>query len=68
MEERRRPYPYRPRRSAYHFAEKDTYFTAPQKILLYQCKLLEPSDFETNLIKYVIWSCLEIDQLYAIEG
>lgn len=35
MEERRRPYPYRPRRAVYHFAEKEAYFTAPQKMLLY---------------------------------
>lgn len=35
MEERRRPYPYRPRKAVYHFAEKEAYFTAPQKMLLH---------------------------------
>ena len=68
MDERRRPYPYRPRRSVYHFAEKEAYFTAPQKMLLYQCQLLEPPDPETDLIAYVMWSCLEIGQLDAIEA
>lgn len=68
MEERCRPFLYRPRRAVYYFAEKEAYFTAPQKMWLHLCKLLEPPKPEEELVGFVMWSCLEIGQLNAIEA
>ncbi|MPC11388.1 hypothetical protein E2C01_004051 [Portunus trituberculatus] len=68
MGERRRPYPYRPKQGPYHFAEKEAFFSAPMKMLLQQCKLLEPPDPKKQLIGHMLWTCLEAGQLDAIEA